>query len=355
MIYLAGFAASFLIAILLTPFVIKLSYKIGAIDKPGEEARKQHRRIMPRAGGIAVYVAFILVSLIFLPSLSRSMIGMFVAGTMVLLLGLADDIYRLNPWIKLGFQLLAALVATIGFGITVDALTNPVGGIIALDSWQINLQLFGFNSTINLWAVALSVLWLVGMTNTINFLDGLDGLATGVTAIAALIIFLLSIGVNVNQPTTALVSLILAGSCLGYLIFNFNPARIFNGDSGAYFMGMTLGILAIFSGGKLATALLVLGLPIIDALWAALRRILRGKSPFTADRGHLHFLMLDAGLTQRQAVLLIYTFSIVFGSIALFASTQQKLFAIVMLVILLILLIATLALAKYKRRKKLLP
>lgn len=352
MIYAVGLIASFVLALLVTPSVIKLSKRIGAIDIPGEEARKLHKHIMPRAGGLAVYTVFMLTSFVLLPSLSRGFIGLFVAGTMMLLLGLVDDIYRLNPWVKLFFQIIAALVAAVGFDITIDALTNPLGGVIALDSWQLSLHLLGNLWVINVWSVIFSVLWLVGMTNTINFLDGLDGLATGVTAIAALIIFLLSIGVSVNQPTTALVSIILAGSCLGYLVFNFYPAKIFNGDSGAYFMGMTLGILAIFSGGKLATALLVLGLPILDAIWAALRRILRGRSPFTADRGHLHFLMLDVGLSQRQAVLLIYAFTIIFGSIALFASTRQKFYAILMLVFLLSLMIATFALIKYKKARK---
>lgn len=353
MINTVGFLSSFLLAFLITPFVIKLSKTIGAIDKPGEESRKIHKRIMPRAGGLAIYGAFIVVSLILLPTLSRGLVGLFCAGTMVLLLGLVDDIYRLSPWVKLLFQIIIALIAAVGFDITIEAITNPLGGVIALDGWQVALDVFGRGLVINVWAVLFSVFWLVGMTNTVNFLDGLDGLATGVSAIAALIIFILSIGVNVNQPTTALASIILAGSCLGYLKFNFFPAKIFNGDSGAYFLGMTLGILAIFSGGKLATALLVLGLPILDAVWAIMRRLLKGRSPFKADRGHLHYLMLDSGLPQRQVVLIIYSFTIVFGSIALFASTRQKFYAIIMLTIMLVLLVATFALIKYKKTAKL--
>ncbi len=177
-----------------------------------------------------------------------------------------------------------------------------------------------------------------------NFVDGIDGLSGGISAIAAFIMFLLALSPSVHQGQTAIISIALVGGCLGYLVHNFYPAKIFNGDSGAYFLGMTLGIIAIFSGGKLATAALVLGVPILDALWAALRRILAGRSPFSADRGHLHFLLLDVGFTQRQAALLIYSLCIVFGVIALIASPGQKIVAIFALVLIIMLLLSILTL-----------
>lgn len=179
---------------------------------------------------------------------------------------------------------------------------------------------------------------------------GLMAYRAGVAAIAAVIMFFVAAGPNVNQPDTALISLILAGACLGYLVYNFYPAKIFNGDSGAYFLGMTIGILAIFSGAKLATAMLVLGLPIVDTFWAVVRRVAAGRSPFSADRGHIHHLLLDVGLSQPQAVLVIYAFSIVFGSIALFASSAQKILAFACLVVILAILILSLTLLRRKKQ-----
>jgi len=190
------------------------------------------------------------------------------------------------------------------------------------------------------------------MTNTINFLDGIDGLSGGVSAISAFVIFLLAITQRVNQPETALVSIILAGGCLGFLVYNFYPAKIFNGDSGAYFLGMTLGILAIFSGAKLATAALVLGLPILDAVWAVVRRLAHRKSPFTADRGHLHYMFLDAGFSQRQAVLIIYALCLTFGLIGIFGSTTTKLVGIIAMLVVMVLLLFALTFLKRKRLRK---
>lgn len=348
MIYLIPFLVSFALAALLVPIVKKCAFAVGAVDHPDEE-RKIHKSVIARGGGVAIYLSFVIVTISFLPNYSSQYIGLLVAGTIVMLVGLVDDIHRLSPWVKLSFQVLAAVIATVGFRIGIDVVTNPLGGVIGLDGvvWQLPWG-DGF-MTINVFSGLLAIIWLVGMTNTINFLDGLDGLSGGVAGVAALIMFFLSVSPRVGQPSTALVAIVLAGATLGYLIYNFYPAKIFNGDSGAYFLGMTLGILAIMSGAKLATALLVLGLPIIDAIWTVLRRILAGRSPFSPDRGHLHFLMLDAGMSQRQAVLLIYAFSVFFGSMALFLATNQKILAIFCMLITMVFLIGILELLKYRR------
>lgn len=351
--YIIGYISALLLCVVVMPFVKKAAFKVGAVDKPNEPGRaKLHKKIMARGGGIAIYISFVVVCLSLLPQINKQFIGLLLAGTAVLILGLVDDIRRLSPWVKLIFQIFAALIA-VAFGIGISAITNPFGPAINLETskWIINIGSIGLS--ISVFSAIFSIIWLVGMTNTINFLDGLDGLSGGVAAIAATIMFLLSIGPKVNQPVTGLISIILAGGCIGYLFYNFYPAKIFNGDSGAYFLGMTLGILAIFSGAKLATALLVLGLPILDAIWTVARRLLRGRSPFKADRGHLHYLLLDVGLSQRQAVLLIYAFSIAFGSVALFATTNQKITAIIGLTFLAVALISTLALIKLKKLKKL--
>ncbi len=347
--YLFGFIAGGLLTLLFVPPVRRLAFKIGAVDQVSKEKRKIHTKPVARAGGIAIAAGFVIVSTGLISTLSHQYIGLVVAGLMVLLIGLADDIIGINPWIKLGVHMLAALVACVGFGITIDAVSNPFGQTLVFSPTQWHIHIGFWNASVSVLATVLTVIWLVGMTNTMNLLDGLDGLSSGVAAIAAVIMFFVAAGPKVNQPDTALIALILAGCCLGYLVYNFYPASIFNGDSGAYFLGMTIGILAIFSGAKLATAMLVLGLPIIDTLWAVVRRVAVGRSPFSADRGHIHHLLLDSGLSQRQAVLVIYSFSIVFGAIALVASSPQKIIAFGFLVLILSGLIISLTLLRRHR------
>ncbi len=347
--YILALGIAFLVSALLIPIVKRLAIKIGAIDNPEESARKIHKIVIARAGGLAIYVAFILVSIALMGSFSRQFIGLVVAGTMVLAIGLVDDIKRLSPWLKLSVQVLAAVVASVGFGITIESITNPLGETLSFYQPNLNIALLGLSLSFNWVAVLLAIFWLVGMTNTINFLDGIDGLSGGVSAIAAGVIFLLAVSQKVNQPETAMIAIILMGSCLGFLIYNFYPAKIFNGDSGAYFLGMTLGILAIFSGAKLATAALVLGLPILDAIWAVVRRLAHKQSPFTADRGHLHYMFLDAGFSQRQAVLCIYMICLVFGLIGILGSTHQKVIGIIAMLVVMALLLVGLTYAKKRK------
>ncbi|MSR68237.1 undecaprenyl/decaprenyl-phosphate alpha-N-acetylglucosaminyl 1-phosphate transferase [Candidatus Saccharibacteria bacterium] len=347
--YILGLGIAFLVSALLIPIVKRLAIKIGAVDNPEESARKLHKTVIARAGGLAIYVAFILVSIALMGSFSRQFIGLVVAGTMVLAIGLVDDIKRLSPWLKLSVQVLAAIVASVGFGITIESITNPLGETLSFYQPNVNIALLGLSLSFNWVAVLLAIFWLVGMTNTINFLDGIDGLSGGVSAIAAGVIFLLAVSQKVNQPETAMIAIILMGSCLGFLIYNFYPAKIFNGDSGAYFLGMTLGILAIFSGAKLATAALVLGLPILDAIWAVVRRLAHKQSPFTADRGHLHYMFLDAGFSQRQAVLCIYMICLIFGLIGILGSTHQKVIGIIAMLVVMALLLVGLTYAKKRK------
>ena len=349
MMYWAALVLSLIVAAILVPIVIRYATQFGAIDHAGREERKIHKHAVPRAGGVAIYLSFVLVCLVLLPKITQNFIGLLLAGTIVLLVGLYDDVKGLSPWIKLCFQILAAAVAVVGFGISIDTITNPFGQAISLSSKVPPLAIGPFQVGAGLIATVLSIIWLVGITNTINLLDGLDGLSGGVSAIAAFIVFLLAISPSVNQPDTALIAITLTGASLGYLVYNFYPAKIFNGDSGAYFLGMTLGILAIFSGAKLATAALVLGVPIFDAIWAFIRRIATGRSPFSADRGHFHHLLIDVGLSQRQAVLLIYAISITFGLIALIANTGQKVIAIATLICLMVTSVVFLTLLR--RRK----
>ena len=344
MIYFVALLATFGLTVLLVPWIKKLAFKVGAVDRPQENSRKIHKKVMARGGGIAIYLAFLATTLVLVPSHNLQYWGLIVAATIVLVVGFADDIYNLNPWVKLSVQVFAAVVAFSFFGIRIEVLSNPAGQSLVFTDPNLSLVLNGYLVSINYIALLVTTIWLVGMTNTMNFVDGIDGLSGGIAAIAAMVMFFLAISPTINQPQTAIISISLVGGCLGYLIYNFHPAKIFNGDSGAYFLGMTLGIIAIFSGAKLATAALVLGVPIIDAVWSAVRRVISGRSPFSADRGHLHFLLLDVGFTQRQTALLIYGLCIIFGFIALVASPEQKIVAIFALVIVIMLLLSVLTL-----------
>jgi UDP-GlcNAc:undecaprenyl-phosphate GlcNAc-1-phosphate transferase len=213
--------------------------------------------------------------------------------------------------------------------------------------------LTGIDIILGNWTYLLVPLWIVLMINVINWLDGVDGLASGVGLIASIILFILSISKEVNQVSTAILSIVLAGSLLGFLPFNFNPAKIFLGDIGSMFIGFMLAIFAIISGGKFATAALVLGLPILDALWVIASRLINHQVPWQADRRHLHHRLLDAGFSQRQSVLFLYAVSIFFGIIALQSGTHQKLIVFAWLVALMLILGLVTFTLRFKNRQKL--
>ena len=327
--YAFAFLLSVIVAAVSTPIVRRFALKYGIVDKPSE-ARKIHRKPVAYLGGVAIFLAF-LVGVLVNVSPSRQLIALLLGCLVLVLVGVVDDIRGLSPWIKLGWQFVAAVIALSG-GIGITTITNPFGGVFDLTTGRFAVDIMNFHFHITPVANAVSIIWMVGLANTINFLDGLDGLAGGVSGIAAVIMFLLSISARVNQPGVAMLAIILAGAIFGWLPFNFNPAKIFMGDSGAYFLGLVLAMLAIYSGAKLATATLVLGFPIIDAVWAATRRLARRKSPFRADRGHFHHLLLDLGLSQRQAVLTLYAIAALFGSVALQIGSFAKLIALIVLV-----------------------
>jgi UDP-GlcNAc:undecaprenyl-phosphate/decaprenyl-phosphate GlcNAc-1-phosphate transferase len=346
--YILPFLVALLVSYLLIPVVKNLAIRMKIVDLP--QKRKVHKKPIPRLGGVGIYLAFLLVSLAFLYFNKHyftfgpisdldprgPFIGMLVGGFVLVIGGVLDDVFDLSPFRKFAFQALAALVA-IGFGVGIDFIRSPFGGVIRLDELVFQVDFFSYQLEFVLWADLLAFFWLVAVINVVNWLDGLDGLAAGVSAIAALFIFIISILAGVEQPLTALVAIILAGSILGFLPYNFNPASIFMGDSGSQFLGYMLGILAIICGGKLATAGLVLGFPILDGLWVVSRRLSEGHSPFKADKKHLHHRLLAIGLTQKQVVILLYLLSIVFGLIAVFAGSYDKFWAGVILVFLMVL------------------
>jgi UDP-GlcNAc:undecaprenyl-phosphate GlcNAc-1-phosphate transferase len=342
--YILPILATFALSAVLTPIVRDFALKKGYFDNPAP--RKIHGSPTPRLGGIAIFISFILVIigfLIFAPDrlaftdkkilgIDQNLLGVILGGLVLVGAGIYDDIKGLNPFLKFFFQLIAAGLVAL-FGIKIFWLSNPFGNVIVLGSWSAVLVIF----------------WIVLMTNVVNWLDGLDGLATGVSGIAALTIFILSLQSFVNQPYTALLAIIVFGACLGFLPYNFNPAKIFLGDSGAMFLGFIIAVLAIISGGKIATAFLVLGIPIFDAIWVILRRIFHRQAPWTADAKHLHHRFLQTGLTQRQAVLILYGLSASFGLLSLFSQTRGKFWAAIILVGIMLIL-ATILIILEKRK-----
>jgi len=311
LIFLLTFLIALVLTILLTPMVRSFAPEIGAIDRPS--ARKVHHDNIPRTGGLAIYFGFlvaVLFGLLFLGGVrgsvisTRPILGVLLGGSVVLLTGLLDDIYHLKPWFKLLMQLLGAAIS-IYFGLEINFVSNPFNGLMPL----------------GLVAVPLTLLWLVGMTNAINLIDGLDGLAAGVTAISAGTLFLVAL--RTHQLGAALLMVALAGAALGFLRYNFNPASVFLGDAGSYFLGFVLAAASIIGVFKttlvvaLIVPILILGVPIFDTTFAVIRRLKGKKNPFVADNKHIHHLLLRAGLTQREAVFAIYIVCVLLSAIAL--------------------------------------
>ncbi len=322
-------AIAALLSLVLTPPIRRIAIRLDAVDRPG--LRRVNTSPIPRGGGVAVAASFVIVTLLSLflvgvfhvvpvpTSIAPTdLLGLLLGGVLAACFGVIDDYFDLKArWQFLG-QVGLALIA-IACGITVDFIANP----------------FEANATIPLSGfigVGFTVLWIAGMINAINFIDGLDGLSSGIGMIAAITLGLISMTTQVSsggQPFVALLCFILAGALLGFLRWNFHPAAIFAGTSGVMFLGFTLAVLSILGIAKVAVAMLVLGVPIIDAFWNIVRRLAQGRSPFSPDRGHLHHRLLDIGLSHRQTVLLIYGICIVLGLLAMLLSGTTQLYAFI--------------------------
>jgi UDP-GlcNAc:undecaprenyl-phosphate GlcNAc-1-phosphate transferase len=322
------FVSVFFLAVIFTLVIKRLARRLGVVDQPNEQ-RKIHLFATPLLGGLAIFIAFF-VALYFLhPRLltgnlePRHWLGFFIGACVLMIGGFLDDKYRLTPLKQIIFPLLAIIAVVFG-GVQIEKITNPFGGFIYL----------------GLWSAPLIAVWLLGMMYTTKLLDGLDGLVTGVSAIGAFIIFLFTMTTKYYQPDIGLAALILSAACLGFLLFNWHPASIFLGEGGSLFLGFALGVLAIISGGKIAIALLVMGVPILDVFWTIIRRAAAGVNPFKfADRKHLHFRLLDLGLSQRKVALIYYFFAAFFGLFALFLQSLGKIYALSILLVLMILMI----------------
>jgi UDP-GlcNAc:undecaprenyl-phosphate GlcNAc-1-phosphate transferase len=340
---LVALAVAGVVSFLLTPVAMRVARLVGAIDAP-DSVRRVHRLPVARLGGLAVGTTFVVVGIAAVviardsgvmswsalrdPQLNVLFLGVVVA----VVLGAIDDRWQIRARYQLVWQLLLAAIAISG-GVLFTSIANPfqilgpVFGASNLDfqAW-FQFSVGGWERPIQPVPVVLTALWIVGMINSINWIDGLDGLSAGVSLIAAVTLGIVSITVTPIYPVVGLLCMVLAGSLAGFLPWNFHPARIFIGTGGVMAVGYALAVLSILGTAKVAVALLILGVPIIDTFWIIIRRIANGSSPFEPDRGHLHHRLLDLGLSHRGAVLLIYAFLgvVLAGGLVLYLVTRRS-------------------------------
>ncbi|RUS49241.1 undecaprenyl/decaprenyl-phosphate alpha-N-acetylglucosaminyl 1-phosphate transferase [Cohnella sp. AR92] len=317
---IAGFALALALALALTPFVKKFAVKVGAMDVP--DHRKVHTKIMPRMGGLAIYAAFTVTILLLLPWLPDSFLsdhdekliaGMLVGGTVIVLLGALDDRFQLNAKLKFLVQIAAACIVVFGFDIKINLVNIPFGSAMQpMGDWL---------------SIPLTIFWIVGVTNAINLIDGLDGLAAGVSGIA--IATILVMAAIMGQASVILLSAVLLGGVVGFLHYNFHPARIFMGDSGSLFLGFALANLSMLGFKQITIVsfvipILIIGVPLSDTFFAIIRRLVNKKPIFAPDKGHLHHRLQQLGFSHRKTVLIIYGIAAFFGACAVILSVATS-------------------------------
>ncbi len=320
--FVVVFVTAFGLAFALTPLAERLGQRWSIVDRP--RGRHKHPKPVSKFGGLGMYASFTITVVVaqFLPVVRTDdkeivrLVGLLVGGAFLFVFGILDDRYEFGALPQYVAQLLAAAIAVL-FLIFIERFNNPLTGQ-STPEWPFVVT------------VTLTLLWLGFMMNTVNWLDGVDGLAAGVCGVAALMIFIHA-AFRLDQVSVSLLPLALLGAMLGFLPYNFHPARIFMGSNGSLFLGYTLGVLSIIGGAKMATVLLVMGLPLLDVVWQIIRRATTGGDPMKGDRGHVHYRLLDLGLSQRQIVLGYYAFCTLCGGLALI--TASRLFKLIALVV----------------------
>lgn len=316
-------------ALVLVPVIRKLCINKGIYDLPND--RKIHQAPIPRLGGIAIWLCTCLTMGILILCFwhyphGNALSGIFAGGTIIFVLGLIDDIYGLSPKVKLIFQIIAALVAYM-FGVQILAIHFPfVDAVIP----------------VGIIGIPLTVFWIVAISNAINFIDGVDGLAGGVTVICALTLGV--VAYYTNQPVSALVAAVIGGTMLGFLFYNFHPAKIFMGDSGSLFAGFILASIAVTGVLKTVAAtillpMIILAVPLLDISYSVFRRLFQGKSPFIADGEHIHHKLLKAGFSQDRTIIVFYLICIAAGAVATSFVNATRAYLILLVVLVLIMLV----------------
>lgn len=328
--YFITIVLAFIVAFSATPIARKVAFKIGAVDVP-KDNRRMHKKPIALFGGSAIVCGFV-VSILFISlttsgtwAFSRELLGFLVGILIIATIGVIDDIKHVKAKTKFAFQLAAAIAVVVISDTRILALTNP-------------FSQYGISDLSVYISYPLTIFWIVGITNAINFIDGLDGLAAGVSSISALSLFFVSVLSGTPDPYISILTAALAGATLGFLPFNFNPAKIFMGETGSAFLGFTLGIISIrgtmkaYAAISIVIPILILGLPLFDTTFAILRRIASGKSIAEADRGHLHHRLIDMGLSQKQSVVVMYIASAALGLCAIVLADKGVLSAIILLI-----------------------
>ena len=316
----AALVSALLVALITTPVVKSLAERVGAVDVP-KDARRMHDHPIPRMGGLAIFLGFLLSTLVFVP-LSQPLRGMLLGAILIVILGIFDDIYALPAMPKLIVQILAALIAVL-HGNVIQVISNP--NILSDNPYW----------SLGAWSIPVSVLWIVAITNAVNLIDGLDGLAVGVATISSLT--MLVIAMLVSENVVAMIMAALAGGCIGFMPYNQNPAKIFMGDTGSTFLGFVLatvsiqGLFKFYTIISFAVPFLMLGLPLFDTCFAIIRRLSKGKNPMSPDRSHVHHRLIDMGFNQKQAVGILYVISAILGLSAVVLTTSGALKAMVLL------------------------
>lgn len=321
-LYISAFLTASILSFVLTPLAKKLAHKIGAIDVPKDD-RRVHKTPIPRLGGLAIYLATFITIFVFglmgEVTMDSSIVAIFIGASIIVVMGMVDDTKPLSAKVKLLGQIIAALVLVKG-GIRIEVFSNPF--------------VEGYNVTsLGVFSIPVTVIWIVGITNTLNLIDGLDGLAAGVGAIASLSLFFVAANfVNISPfyYVVMFIAVVLSGAAVGFLPYNFNPAKIFMGDTGSLFLGYMFAVLSVRGVMKGVTTLsfvlpiVILGLPIFDTAFAIVRRSLKGQPIMQADKGHVHHRFLRLGYTQKQTVLTMYLICVALGMIAFLLSNMTS-------------------------------
>ena len=316
----AALLCAFAVSFLMCPLVKSFAYKIGAIDVP-KDNRRMHKKPVPRLGGLAIFLGF-MVSILLFVRIDHQLRGILLGASIIVVLGVVDDMSPLRAYFKFCVQVAAALVAVF-HGVVIEILSNP--NVFASNPyWELN------------WlSIPITVLWIVGITNAVNLIDGLDGLACGVSTISA--VSMLVIALLVSEGAVALVMASLVGACLGFMPYNRNPAKMFMGDTGSTFLGYILATISIqglfkyYAIVSFAVPFLILGLPMFDTLFAIIRRLAHGQNPMAPDRGHIHHRLIDMGLNQKQAVAALYVISSILGRSAVVLTSSGAVKAMLLL------------------------
>ncbi len=318
---IGAFVLSGVLAYMLTPLVKRFAYAIGAIDVP-KDNRRMHKKPIPRLGGLAIFIGFLGALLVFY-RFDMQMLSILLGSMLIVVLGIFDDVLALGAKFKFVVQIIAAAIPVCVGGLQIKVFTS-------FNPFSSSPYFF-----LGIFSIPVTIIWIVGITNAVNLIDGLDGLAVGVSSIASLT--MLAVGLLNNEIGVAIVMACLTGACLGFMPYNFNPAEIFMGDTGSTFLGFMLATMSISGFFKFyavisfAVPLLILGLPIFDTISAITRRVMEGRSPMSPDRGHVHHRLVDMGFNVKQAVAILYAVSGTLGLAAVVLTTSGEAKAMLLL------------------------